>query len=69
MAKMMVNRHIGLVREPIKRPIRKGKTAKDHANGFRKRNLERKAARAEWQNDPRVIEASRRGAEVPKFPV
>lgn len=38
--------------------IRHGKTAKDKAGGFHKRNAERKLARAEWQRDSRATHAT-----------
>lgn len=34
--------------------VRHGKTKKDHDNGAHKRNAERKAARAAWQQDKRA---------------
>jgi hypothetical protein len=37
----------------IKR-VRKGKTARDHANGAKARNEMRKQARAAWQQDSRA---------------
>lgn len=37
---------------------RSGKTAKDHAGGYAKRNLERKQLRAEWQRDNRATNAT-----------
>lgn len=37
---------------------RTGKTAKDRANGYAKRNIERKALRAEWQKDSRATNAT-----------
>ena len=49
--KMLVNRATGLIREPLARPVRRGKTARDHANGNPRRNMERKLARAAWQQD------------------
>lgn len=49
--KMLVNRATGLVREPIDRPSRRGKTAKDHANGNPARRRQRQEARAAWQQD------------------
>lgn len=51
MSKMLVNRATNLVREPLSRPIRHGKTHRDHANGNPQRNHERKLARAEWQKN------------------
>ena len=49
--KMLVNRATGLIREPLARPVRRGKTARDHANGNPRRNMERKLARADWQRN------------------
>jgi hypothetical protein len=49
--KMLVNRTTGLIREPLSRPVRGGKTRKDHANGNPSRNIERKLARVAWQQD------------------
>lgn len=37
---------------------RVGKTAKDRAGGYAKRNAERKALRAEWQKDNRATNAT-----------
>ena len=49
--KMLVNRATGLIREPMGRPVRRGKTHRDHANGNPSRNIERKLERAAWQQD------------------
>lgn len=39
--------------EKYAKRVRKGKTAKDHANGAKARNEARKQARADWQKDNR----------------
>lgn len=49
--KMLVWRAANLVREPLSRPVRRGKTQKDHANGNPARNIQRKLARADWQQN------------------
>jgi hypothetical protein len=51
---MLVSRALGLVRKPISRPIRTGKTRKDAQNGNKQRNHERKMARADWQQNNRT---------------
>lgn len=54
---MLVNRATNLVREPLPRPRRVGKTRKDAANGNKQRNHERKLARAVWQQDSKSADA------------
>lgn len=44
--------------EKYDKRIRKGKTKRDHANGYAKRNADRKAARAAWQQDSRATNAT-----------
>jgi hypothetical protein len=39
--------------EKYAKRVRKGKTARDHANGAKARNEMRKQARAAWQQDSR----------------
>jgi hypothetical protein len=67
--KMLVSRATNLVREPLTRPIRKGKTARDKENGNEPRRRARQQARAAWQEDLSVKEKSRMGQEVPAFPI
>jgi len=52
-AKMLVNRATGLIREPLSRPSRRGKTIKDRENGNAKRNAMNKEMRAMWVQETR----------------
>lgn len=44
---MLVNRATNLVRDPISRPKREGKTKRDHASGAWARRLTNRQARAQ----------------------
>lgn len=48
--KMLVNRATGLVREPLSRPVRYGKTAKDHRTYAWSNRLHNRMMRAQAQN-------------------